>query len=724
MSPFLSHARGKFWATLALLGLTDWSGVQAGGLVTDRRHDLSASVQVDRADATAVRALEQARAYLDDKQFEEGINLLLATTETAGEKLVAVAADRYWPLRLACQSLLTSMPPEGLALYRRRVDVEARRLFEEGVARRDARRLRDVVERYLASSWADSALDALGEIALESGDASAARAFWQRIVPVAGDAGRPAAWLGVPDTDLDLAAIRARLVLASIMEGSRDRAADELAQFVRLHPDARGWFGGREVRYADALTDLLAESAQWQGPRPMADWPTFAGVASRNAIAAWSTEATRPIWRVALTREQTDRQTMLRSSDLPGSASAGELNPLSTFPVVAAGRVFVNLGNEKILAWNLADGRPAWGQTATVFADELETERAGEGRRGTVWGVPRFTATVVGERLFAQMGPPLTSRPREASRMVAPGYLICLDLASEGRLAWKVVPEPGWAFDGSPVADAAHVYVAMRRSEVQSQVHVACYAAENGELRWRRFLCSADSPGKGMLPEITHNLLTLHRDTLFLNTNLGAVAALDARTGTLRWLTIYPRSVQQDRTPFPEHAHRDLTPCLYDRGVLYVAPADARSIFALDADSGQILWQSGPEFGDVVHLLGVSHDCLIASGGRLFWIHLTGPEQGRLKYAWPDGGARLGYGRGLLAGKYVLWPTRKRIYQFDRATGKLLRAIDLESRGLVGGNLITADGKLLIASARELVVLGTGSANPPGTEDVFTVVQR
>lgn len=712
------------WSVFAVLGLSAWAAAQPGGFVPERRYELSGTVEVDRADSSAIKALNQAKAYLADKQFNDGIDLLLKTMETSGAKLVAVSPNRYLPLRDACQWVLISLPPEGLAQYRRRVDAEARRLYEEGVTHRDVRRLRKVVERYLASRWADDALDALGEIALESGDPAAARSFWERIVPVAQGAGQSLAWLGVPDTELDLAAVRARLVLASILEGSTERAGEELARFIQLHAQARGWFGGREVRYADALSALLAESAQWPRPQPRGDWPTFAGAASRNAIAAWPTDALKPAWRVPLPRSDRDRGTRDQQAEWSPRVAEDGLNPLSTFPAVSGGHVYLNRGNREILALNLADGRPAWGDTATVFEDELGGDLAADARRAGALGVARFTVTVFGTRLYARMGTPLTSQPRQASQTNEAGYLICLDLAGQGRLAWKIAAEPGWAFEGSPVADAANAYVAMRRSEVQTQAHVACYAADTGQLRWRQFLCAADTPARGALPEITHNLLTLHGDTLFVNTNLGAVAAVDVGNGAIRWLTTYPRSLKGDLAKPPAHACRDLTPCLYDRGVLYVAPADARSIFALDAASGQILWQSGSELEEVVHLLGVSHDCLIASGGRLYWINLKEPEQGRLKHVWPDGAATMGYGRGLLAGDCVLWPAREKIYQFDQAAAKLQGVIDLALRGLRGGNLVAAGGRLLIATPDELVALGGLKSAPSVPEEPLTLARR
>ena len=69
---------------------------------------------------------------------------------------------------------------------------------------------------------------------------------------------------------------------------------------------------------------------------------------------------------------------------------------------------------------------------------------------------------------------------------------------------------------------------------------------------------------------------------------------------------------------------------------------------------------------DVVHLLGVCGDCLIASGHRLYWINIAGPRAGNIAHVWPEGPDRLGFGRGVLTETQVFWPTREKIYVFDR----------------------------------------------------------
>jgi hypothetical protein len=157
------------------------------------------------------------------------------------------------------------------------------------------------------------------------------------------------------------------------------------------------------------------------------------------------------------------------------------------------------------------------------------------------------------------------------------------------------------------------------------------------------------------------------------------------------------------------HWRRDLTPCLYDRGTLLVAPADTADIFALDAQTGQMLWQTALE--DATQLLGVAGESLIAAGGRLYWIGLAGPQRGRLQHVWPDGQEKPGYGRGLLAGGDVLWPTRENVYVVDARTAQVKKAIDLVSLGVRGGNLLVAGRRLLVADDRGLVALGPRAKN-------------
>lgn len=697
---------------------------QPGALAPGNRFELSDSVELDRADSSVEKQLERVRAHLAEKHWDEAVETLLQVMEHSGQRLLeitdprlllggdrpkgaAAAARRYVSVRDACNVLLSLLPPEALALYRSRVDAQARLWYETGVAERNPRLLLNVVDQAFASSWGAKALLALGEMALESGQCAAARAYWEMIVPVDAPPDVPPTWLRTPAPELDLAGVRARLVLASILEGSAARAGEELKRLAQLHPESRGWLGGREAKYAEALASLLADSADWPAVPSHPDWTTFAGSPARNKAVSDVTDVGPPAWRVAL------RPTIPANRSIWGTQRAAQrvaedpAAPLSYHPLLLGDLVLIN-NQVEILALDVRTGKPAWGHgRAAIYEDQLDDAARLAFNPPDNLGVPRFTMTAHAGRLYARMGSAVTSQPQQRPGGEVASCLVCLDLESEGRLMWRTVPEErGWAFEGSPLVDGSGVYVAMRRSDIQPQVHVACLDAETGRLRWRRFICAAETPARGMLHETTHLLLALDGPTLYVNTNLGAVAALAARDGRIQWVSLYPRVRQGDLIQPEPHTCRDLTPCLYDRGRLLVAPADSRRIFALDAATGLILWQTGSEVEDVVHLLGVVGDKLIASGHRLYWIGMKDDEEGKVVHRWPDGPDRLGYGRGILAGGRVWWPTRDRIYLFDQLTGQQKKVVLLAPHGLSGGNLLVGRGHVLIATAKDLIALG------------------
>jgi outer membrane protein assembly factor BamB len=233
-------------------------------------------------------------------------------------------------------------------------------------------------------------------------------------------------------------------------------------------------------------------------------------------------------------------------------------------------------------------------------------------------------------------------------------------------------------------------------------------------MRWRRFIVGAETPAHGTVCECTHHLLTLDSGAIYYNTNLGAVAAVRADDGQTLWVSLYPRSRRGTLVKPAPHWRRELNPCLLRNGTLFVAPADSPCVFAFDAATGIMLWQSGAELDDATGLLGATDRWLIAGGRRLFWISLRDEDRGQVKHVWPTGAERPGYGRGILAGENVYWPTRESLYVFDQETAEPLKKIDLAARWAIGGNVLVVDGKLLLATERELISLGTqGGVDTP-----------
>ncbi len=739
---------------------------------------LSPSVYLDEAQSSERSHLERVQQFLADKQWDEAVETLRRLMENSGAKLMRMQTSaqdpggytRYVPLlhighmRLA---ELGKMAPEALALYRSRVDPLAQRWYDEALAARDAALLDRIVEQMFVNSVGDDALYRLGEFALERGEYTRAREYWERISPRLRSPAQPqpllrtpperplwlalrgvdlasrwaeleplftqpsgsATWLAYPDTDLNLADVRARLVLVSIMEGSVSRAQIELDVLRRLHPEAEGQIAGGQGKYVDLLAELIAQSKLWLPPAQELGWHTFAGSESRNTTAANRIDiGGTPIWqqplpRLAAGQERIGGGRQRMAEDFDGL--------LSYHPIVVGDTVLWN-DPAHIRAFDLHTG-----EEKSPVPDRPEEkqgsiyELASDEIRQPYVGVPRFTMTVHGDTLLARMGSPITAVKNDTTFPRPPGTIVGMDV-NRHRLLFTIPPpsdgDRQWAFDGSPLSDGANLFVAMRHSQLgsaRSEVHVACYDMQTAGRdekspdvgrRWRTWICGADTISQGILDEITHNLLAISEGTIYCNTNLGVVTALSARDGTIKWITRYPRA--PFRSPDPDrddlHFFRDLNPCLVHKGIVIVAPSDCDRIFALDAATGQFLWESGVT--GVVHLLGVGADNLLVSGDYLYWLDV---HTGQLVGQFPPPGQNVrgytranppGYGRGVLAGDVVYWPTREYIHVFRQETVRnetgwmpvKVGQIELTQRGAGGGNLLIADGILLIATADRL----------------------
>jgi outer membrane protein assembly factor BamB len=522
---------------------------------------------------------------------------------------------------------------------------------------------------------------------------------------------------------LNLADVGARLVLTSIREGSFARARIELVDFMARHPGAKGRIAGRDADYAETLGKLLdaAEHENVSGFRSTASgasWPTFAGSTRRTAIAAGRGSFGAKIWEAPLVADEGFQADVnlfgrgLFARQLRVAEDAGAPGLLSFHPVVNGDLVLFNR-IDRIFALNIKTGQPAWPtpnaadrEPGEIYrgstSHEMPTDRNAGGTLYHAWGAPRFTMTVFNNRLYARLGSPITSHPRDEQFVGESSYLVCLDLAAQGYLRWRTAnsgkDDDQWAFEGSPVCDGSNVYLAMRYSDVRPQEHVACFDAQTGAMRWRRLVCAAETPAQGQVEEITSNLLTLADGMIYINTNLGAVAAMRASDGRLLWLTRYPRAkllTSADQS----HLYRDLNPCVYDRGNLYVAPTDAQGIFSFDASTGRLLWESTGAH-DAVHLLGVAEGYLIASGRRIYWLNADG---GKEIHAFPDQLTVQGYGRGALVGDLVYWPTRNDIRFFPQAIRAERKREVPDPAPVAGGNIIVAGDYLLIATPKKLI---------------------
>lgn len=719
-------------------------------------------ITLNLADSSTRTHLERVKAALADQQWDDAVEILRQVMEAHAGKMFELADDRYVGLRDYVQLRICALPTPALRLYRNRVDAQAERLYQAGVKSLDPQPLEQVVEQYFASSFGDQALFVLGEMALGKGNYPAARGCWERLIETppgripgttfdqlrhapgiaAEDAQLLDRWyravetadspvyqlhladimpddhvrrlvrlwnqhgvlptrISYPATDVDLASVRARLVLVSILEGATQRAKDELEGFGHLHPNAEGKLGGRTGKYVDLLSEMIQSSQQWPTIEPSQSWHTFAGSPRRNFTATEKLDLGSLVWKRPLERATASDFRVASSFGFsPRRIAEDSDGLLSHHPIVVGDQVFV-AQQDRILGFQLQTGEPVWGAPEGVVFRLPESPVRTQTRHSQL-GAPRFTLSAHGNLLFARMGAAVTSSVVDSPIAPQGAELKWFDLSRQAALIQSVKPENDkWSFDGVPVSDGENVFVAMRHGEVgpQTQAHVACYAVESGKLRWRRFICAAVTPGRSQMDEITHNLLTLDQGVLYFNTNLGAVAAVRAEDGEVLWITQYPRTTGGELSRTSSHFYRDLNPCVLHKGRLYVMPSDSVRITAINAQTGERLWASAdgqPE--DAIHLLGVSGNQLVASGDRLWWFDI---DTGKLRHIWPEHTmpSPRGYGRGVLMGNEVVWPTREDLYHFDIAMRQPTGIDRLYQQGASGGNLVVAHGYVLIAAS-------------------------
>jgi hypothetical protein len=694
--------------------------------------------------------LEQARALAEAKNWEEAVDLLRDVSSEASDRVVSLNDRLYVNLQTYAHMQVASLPTEGLAVYRQGIDPLAERLYLDGLANHDELLLRRVVDEYFCSSWGDDALMALGELALERGDYAAARRNWQQISPLLRDPhgqslwvalrdidlsahwpkiaarwtdrSQTPSWLAYPGTEIDLADVFARLVLVSVRASELERATLELEVLRRWHPQAKGRFGGQDELYAAALERLLASAQAWPAPPLETSWSTFSRSQTRNSAAAPLGPLGQTPWEspIALlpsekvrpgakgTRQDNEKNPQVREAQ----------RPISCFPSVVGG-VILYADALSIRAAHLATGKPAITSNGILY----QVEGSGDVRaalstevRNFAAGVARHSVTVIDGIAYARVGRVETSDPRQSPS--PPGErLVGLDLKRDGLLTFQVSPDDErWSFEGAPVGDGRHIFIAMRHGDVTSHAYVACFdTSTGGRPLWRTSIGSADTPAAGHGPEVTHNLLTRASDRIYFNSNLGLVAAVAAGDGRIEWIRHYERRAEVPRTPGQPgalHFDRDPSPCLVHDGLVFVAPSDTPQVFALDADTGRQVWTTD-ELADALHLLGVVDDRLIASGNRLWSLDA---RTGRVVFVWPESehaGIR-GMGRGVVAGREVFWPARKEIYVLDAFSGTRTRPpIDLTPVSSGGANLVAAEGHLIVVGRDRLLATGRPTPKTP-----------
>jgi outer membrane protein assembly factor BamB len=639
--------------------------------------------------ATANR-LEITDKLAADKQWSEAIDEYVHILEEAGDDLIAVSKERAVSARRLCHQRLAALPPEALGIYRDRVESQAKKWLEQGKAEREPRWLHRLVDEAFCSRYTDQALDLLGDWAFERGRFEEAVIWWGMLAPAA--SGRSD--LVYPDPKLDLARVRAKELLARLFAGDRDHWSEDLKNFQQSKGDAQGRLAGQSGKYADILRALAnrPELGKALERRRQETASACAGDLSKTIIPPQAPRRLAyesPPWPVRL--ESPAQRHSVFASHQP-----------SCYPAISGDLVFIS-NARSVSAYNLLTAR----QVGRFDLQRIQEAKNVEAQPGST----ASTVVIAGNRVYARLGAGGLSGEGRAE-----SYLVCLDLPPQPdgqlHLRWHQIAsdkDSSAFWEGTPAVRENHVFIGRTRADKGTAISsIVCLDADSGQRRWEREVClSAENHNRP-------HLVSPAGARVIYASDAGVIVALEAATGRRAWAYRYPsRGLKTDNgDPSP----RGITPAVYHAGRIFAAPADYDGILCLDALTGEKRWER--KSLEVVHLLGVAKGKLIATTAKTenqtAGIRAWDAETGADLRGWiqPEDGSDLAsYGRGLLAGDWVFWPTAIRTTEGPQKRLVILNQEDSQPAvdptqfwQVRAGNMAFANGCLAVADDDNLYV--------------------
>ena len=447
--------------------------------------------------------------------------------------------DQYTSVVSKVSEHLRAWPPEGLNVYRARYEVTAQNLVKTA-KRGDLRPLHEAFTRYFVTQTGKRAGLTLVDAYFELGEFPAA------------------AWIGRqllthPDLAAERPKVLFRVGLAEHLAGDEKAAHDTLDELKNKFPNAIGTVRGKDVQLADELAADLDSVKAVSYAAAGDSWLMPGGDPSRGKISPANTRPGARLYGVPLSQPNwkqvadVNQRRALQRQDASARDGGGALGVM---PAVDRGELYFQ-DNARVYAVSLDSGVSLPGWAATYPG------RNGQYTLPNAWGMPaghQFSVTLTDAAVLAVMNQPDPLAAMNGLANDRDVKLVCLDRAT-GKENWvaqtRTLPDnalKALSFGGSPLVVGDNVYVAARgaKGNGYEDCYVVCFDLSSGGYRWSCYVASAANAQAVMNPNTgqpgvadASTPLSYADGRLYVSTNLGAVAALDAYNGTIAWLDIY-----------------------------------------------------------------------------------------------------------------------------------------------------------------------------------------
>jgi len=560
----------------------------------------------------------------------------------SGEDPQTHVVNRYVSVTETVRQSLCKWPSDGLMVYRSRYETEAAKLLAAAGAD-DLDQLQQVLFLYFPTESAKAAGIRLMDDYFEQGDYAAVAQTGRRLLD----------WH--PNLIAERPMVLYRTAIAQKLAGQGDDAGRCLDELRRNFPQATGTIRGQDVLLADSLEKELAGANLVRG-EASDSWLSVGGDASRSKVSSSTVRPGARLYSIPLPQpnwNQVPDAAQRHQIELTDEDQRKRGAGLGIMPAVDHGQLFFQ-DNTRIYALDLDSGGPlpAWVTTYPM-------QNGVYALVGTATPVPlgrQLCVTINDKYVTAVMG---LSDPIAQSPMVPDqeSRLVCLD-RNTGKEIWTTsppsLPEAQSALrdlqmGGSPLIVGDNLYIIAHSSRGRFEdCYVLCYGLANGQFHWASFIANSSSEmnvsafaDDSILYSDSVSHLAYASGRLFVVTNLGAVASLDAYTGAIDWLDVYPRT---QSSPIPVGFNQPMlrpgsatvpwtyNPAVVEDSKVFVLPSDSENLFVYDAGSGNLLQQIAladlqegrdpnvpysPDVPDT--LLAVKDDLIYLAGSRQVW---------------------------------------------------------------------------------------------------------
>jgi len=667
-------------------------------------------------------------------QWDKSADIYQEIVEKFADRVVPTHTDsagqptQYTSVAMVVQEKVAKWPEAGLNAYRKRFeDVAHDQLVAAGD---DTAALQRVMSLYFPTDAGKAAGMKLLAGSFERGQFAMASWIGRRLLTL-----HPTLTEARP-------AVLFETALAEHLGGNDAAAQEHLADLQKNFPNALGTVRGVETKLADSLANELAGQPAIAQAFRQGDWPMAFGAPDADAVPAdvsnggarlFSIELASPVVRGATNRANYKSAMAASATDRNIGAMTGIL------PAVENGELFFQ-DNARVYAVSLATGMPLPGWLATYPGDkhgQFITE-ATPTPRGQ-----QMAVSVTGDSVFAILGQIDFSGPMAYLAQPTPPQVVSLDRGT-GKRNWATTPErlklPESAaalrqgmFYGTPVVVGDSIYVMVRatRGGQFDECHVVSLKASDGSFQWSSYVASTSlgnrfaqfDDGSGFGAGATGQL-SYADGRLYVLTNLGALACLDASDGKTLWLDIYPRSPDQIADRLPNRFLRQsagvtkpfsIDPPIVHGNQVFVMPQDSASTLVYDAASGDLIATVpralDPKFEPADMLLAVvGQKIVLGNRGTIFTLPWKGydtnkslVENGGMYRTFtasdgnPDDAIR---GRPFVTGNYVLVPTGDKLYRMSLDQFKFVSLYPAQGKWddqESPGNVIATPDNLIIA---------------------------